>query len=178
MPQAKRSSSTASRSPFKQPAALKRLSTSLDTAQKALTELSRGSGRDVSKGATDLYKDLRGFVSSARRDSNKLAKALQREFDQAQKQLAKAASGTRSGASRSSTSRSSSSRSSTSRSSSARSSSAGGRAGSSRSSSSGSGSSSRSTSSRSGGGRSTAKRSGSGGSRGSTGTSKRGRSKS
>lgn len=119
MPQAKRSTSTSRR--FKEPAAFKRLTTSLDTAQKALTELSKGSGRAGSKGAKDLYADLRGFVTSARRDSNKVAKSLQREFDQAQKQLAKAAKGTGSGTRRSSSSRSSSSRSSSSRSSSARS---------------------------------------------------------
>src|SRR5579863_3251527 len=94
MPQAKRSTSTRrSTSRFKEPAAFKRLTTSLDTAQKALTELSKGSGRAGTKGAKDLYADLRGFVSNARRDSNKVAKALQREFDQAQKQLAKAAKG-------------------------------------------------------------------------------------
>ncbi len=115
MPQAKRSSSTSrSRAAFKQPPALKRLSTSLDTAQRALTELRKDAGRDVGKGARDLYGDLRTFVSNARRDSNKLAKALQREFDQAQKQLTKAASG--STASRSTTSRSSGSRSTGSRS--------------------------------------------------------------
>src|SRR5205085_11502914 len=93
-------------------------------------ELSKGSGRDVGKGAGDLYKDLRTFVSNARRDSGKLAKALQREFDQAQKQLAKAAAGSRSSggrssstSSRSTSKRSTSSRSTTSRGSSAKSSS-------------------------------------------------------
>lgn len=141
MAQARRSTSTSrSRTSFKQPPALKRLTTSLDTAQKALTELSKGGGRDVGKGAKDIYADLRKFVSDARRDSNKLGKALQRDFEQAQKQLGKATSGS----GRSSSSRSTSRRPSSSRSS-------GGRATSSRSSS-------RSTSSRSTSGRSTAKR--------------------
>ena len=51
-------------------------------------ELREDTGRDVSQGARDLHKDLRAFISSARRDAGKLAKALQRDFDQAQKQLA------------------------------------------------------------------------------------------
>ena len=120
MPQAKRSSSTArARTTFKPPAALKRLSTSLDTAHQALTELRKGSAREVGKGSSDLYADLRTFVGNARRDSNKLAKALQKEFEAAQKQLAKATpsrAGSRtstrkpsSGASRTSTARSASS---------------------------------------------------------------------
>ena len=97
MPQAKRStSSTRSRSSFKQPPALKRLSSSLDTAQKSLQELRRGAGRDVGSGAQDLYTDLRAFVRNARRDSNKLARALQRDFERAQKQLTKASTSTRS----------------------------------------------------------------------------------
>jgi hypothetical protein len=75
---------------FKEPAALKWLSSSLDTAQQALVELREDTGRDVSQGARDLHKDLRAFISSARRDAGKLAKALQRDFDQAQKQLAQA----------------------------------------------------------------------------------------
>jgi hypothetical protein len=73
---------------FKEPAALKWLSSSLDTAQQALVELRQDTGRDLSQGARDLHKDLRAFISSARRDAGKLAKALQRDFDQAQKQLA------------------------------------------------------------------------------------------
>ena len=162
MPQARRSTSTRSR--FKEPAALKRLNTSLDTAQKALTELGKGGGRDVGKGAGDLYKDLRAFVTSARRDSGKIAKALQKEFDQAQKELAKAAKGATKGRS---TSRSTSKRGTSSRSTSSRS--TGSRSTGSRSSSS------RSTSSRSTGARASSKRStSSGGSRRSS--SKRGKS--
>jgi hypothetical protein len=104
MPQSKKSSSPAragitsparARTTFKEPAALKRLNSSLDTAQQALVELRKDTGRDVGKGAQDLYNDLRKFVTSARRDSNKLAKALQRDFEQAQKQLAKAATSAR-----------------------------------------------------------------------------------
>jgi hypothetical protein len=73
---------------FQEPAALKRLTTSLDAAQDALVELRKDAGRDVGQGARDLYRDLRTFVSSARRDSGKLAKALQRDFEQAQKRVA------------------------------------------------------------------------------------------
>ena len=73
---------------FKEPAALKRLNRSLDAAQEALAELRKDTGRDVGQGARDLYKDLRAFVTSARRDSGKLTKALQRDFEQAQKRLA------------------------------------------------------------------------------------------
>jgi hypothetical protein len=51
-------------------------------------ELREDTGRDVSQGARDLHKDLRAFISSARRDTGKLAKALQRDFEHAQKQLA------------------------------------------------------------------------------------------
>ena len=89
MPPAKTSASRSSHpGTFKEPAALKWLSSSLDTAQQALVELREDTGRDVSQGARDLHKDLRAFISSARRDAGKLAKALQRDFDQAQKQLA------------------------------------------------------------------------------------------
>jgi hypothetical protein len=73
---------------FKEPAALKWLSHSLDAAQQALVELRADAGRDLSHGARDLHKDLRTFISNARRDSEKLAKALQRDFEHAQKQLA------------------------------------------------------------------------------------------
>ena len=91
MPPAKKA--TLSRAPqtnaaFKEPVALKRLTTSLDAAQDALAELRKDTGRDVGQGARDLYRDLRTFVSSARRDTGKLAKALQRDFEQAQKRVA------------------------------------------------------------------------------------------
>jgi hypothetical protein len=102
MPTAKRSRSSTSRS-FKEPAALKRLNKSLDAAQQALTELRKDSG----KGAQDLYKDLRSFVSNARRDTGKLGKALAKDFDQAQKRISKSATGS---SSRTSASRSKSTR--------------------------------------------------------------------
>ena len=93
MPSAKKPvSQSLLRSPvtFTDPAALMQLTTkSLDAAQEALAELRKGAGRDVGQGARDLYSDLRTFVSSARRDTGKLAKALQRDFTQAQKQLAR-----------------------------------------------------------------------------------------
>jgi hypothetical protein len=46
--------------------------------------LRKDTGRDVSRGAWDLYKDLRTFISTARRDSGKLAKALARDLEQAE----------------------------------------------------------------------------------------------
>jgi hypothetical protein len=71
---------------FKQPAALKRLNQSIESAEKALAELRKQGGSDVGQAATAVYKDLRGFVSNARRHSGRLAKALERDFKQAQKQ--------------------------------------------------------------------------------------------
>ena len=88
MPPAKNPLRSAHPSTYKEPAALKWLASSLDTAEQALVHLREDTGRDVSQGARDLHKDLRAFISSARRDAGKLAKALQRDFDQAQKQLA------------------------------------------------------------------------------------------
>jgi hypothetical protein len=73
---------------FQEPAALKWLTSSLDAAEQALVELRADVGRDVSHGARDLHKDLRTFISSARRNTGKLAKALQRDFEHAQAQLA------------------------------------------------------------------------------------------
>jgi len=89
MPEAKNTAPSAARTraAFKEPAALTRLNKSLDAAQEALAELRKDTGRDVGQAARDLYKDLRTFVSSARRDSGKLAKALQRDFEQAQKRF-------------------------------------------------------------------------------------------
>lgn len=103
MPTAKRSKSSTSRtSRFKEPAALKRLNKSLDAAQDALSELRKDSGR----GAQDLYKDLRGFVSNARRDTGKLGKALAKDFEQAQKRITQSATGSsRGSSSRTSTAR-------------------------------------------------------------------------
>jgi DNA anti-recombination protein RmuC len=169
MPQAKRSTSTRVGSKFKQPAALKRLTTSLDAAQKALGELSKGSGREVSKGAKDIYADLRKFVSDAGKESTKVGKALQREFDQAQKQLSKAS---RSSASGRSTSSRGAAKASTAKPSTAKRSTA------SRSTTSRS-TTSRSASSRSASGRSTTRRASSGTAKRSTGgATRRGTSKS
>jgi hypothetical protein len=101
MPQAKRSTSSSSRARgFKEPAALKRFNRSIDTAEQALAELRKHAGREVSQTARDLYKDLRTFVSSARRHSGKFAKALQRDFERAEKS-AGARTAARSGGSRS-----------------------------------------------------------------------------
>jgi hypothetical protein len=89
MPPAKNSTSRSLHAgAFKEPAALKWLSSSLDAAQQALVELRADAGRDLSHGARDLHKDLRTFITNARRDSARLAKALQRDFERAQQQLA------------------------------------------------------------------------------------------
>jgi len=123
MPAAKRStrSSSSRKRNFKEPAALKRLTKSLDTAQDALAELSKQGGRDVGQSAGAIYKDLRAFVTNARRHSGRLGKALARDFDQAQKTLSTSTSGsstrkstTRAGATRRSSARSTTSSRSTS----------------------------------------------------------------
>jgi hypothetical protein len=89
MPPPRKPTSPARRPPsFKEPAALKRLNKSLDAAQDALAELREDAGRDVSQDARDVYKDLRTFVSNARRDTGKLAKALARDFERAERKLA------------------------------------------------------------------------------------------
>lgn len=87
MPQARKPSPARRPSAFKEPAALKRLNRSLETAQAALAELGKQGGRDVGAGARDLQKDLRTFLTSARGHGKKLGKALQRDFEQAQKNL-------------------------------------------------------------------------------------------
>jgi len=94
MPPARKSarSSTRSRATFKEPAALKRLHTSLDSANKALAELRKHAGRTAAPSTKDLHKGVSTFVSGARRDAGKFAKALARDFQQAQKQVAKPAS--------------------------------------------------------------------------------------
>jgi hypothetical protein len=89
---------------FKEPAALKRLSKSLEAANAALGDLQKQSGRDVSKISRDLYKDLRTFVSNARRHSGRLTSALQRDYEQAQK-VAKTKTNARGSRTRSSTTR-------------------------------------------------------------------------
>ena len=74
---------------FKEPAALKKLSKSLESANAALGELQKQSGRDVSKAARDIYKDLRAFLSNASRHSGRLGTALKRDFEQTQKPASK-----------------------------------------------------------------------------------------
>jgi hypothetical protein len=144
MPAAKSSKSSTSRaSRFKEPAALKKLNRSLDAAQQALSELRK----DSSKGAGDVYKDLRGFVSSARRDTGKLGKALAKDFEAAQKRVSKAARAPSGSTSRRKTTRAKSSSTGASRSS-----------GGTRSSRSAGSSRSRSSSSRSSGTRSSGSR--------------------
>jgi hypothetical protein len=93
MPPARKSarSSTRSRATFKEPAALKRLRTSLDSADKALAELRKHAGRTAAPSTKGLHKGVSTFVSSARRDAGKFGKALARDFQEAQKQVAKVA---------------------------------------------------------------------------------------
>jgi hypothetical protein len=87
MPPARKSTTSSSRrsAKFKEPAALKRLNSSLDAAQKALSDLRANAGRDAAKGTRNLHKGLGKFVSDARRDSGKFATALKRDFETAQK---------------------------------------------------------------------------------------------
>ncbi len=116
MPPARKSTRSSSRrgASFKEPAALKRLNQSLDSAQKALTELRKHTGREAAASTKTLYKGLGKFVTDARRDSGKFTTALKKDFEQAAKAAQNAAKRTtgRSTSTRSSSSRSSSSRAS------------------------------------------------------------------
>src|SRR5215218_2432308 len=67
-----------------EPAALRRLNKSLDSAQDALKALRKDVGRDVSTGTRGLYGDLQKFVKDARRDSTKLGRALGRDVQKLQ----------------------------------------------------------------------------------------------
>ena len=89
MPQPRKStrSSTRSSAAFKEPAALKRLNQSLETAQKALADLRQHAGGKSSK---SLHTGVGKFVSSAKRDSRKLSTALKGDFAEAQKKVASA----------------------------------------------------------------------------------------
>src|SRR5215208_5343028 len=90
---ARRSTSTGKSSRSSQPAALKRLNKSLDSAQNALTALRKDVSKDVGSGARDLYTDLEKFVKDARRSSGKLGTALQKDIERLQKQLKTTAAG-------------------------------------------------------------------------------------
>jgi hypothetical protein len=87
MPQARKSARSSSRSSstFKEPAALKRLNRSLDSAQKALQELRTHAGRNAPQQTRALHKGVGKFISDARRDTGRFMTALKRDFDQAQK---------------------------------------------------------------------------------------------
>ena len=91
MPQARKSTRSSSRTSaaFKEPAALKKLNQSLEAAQKALTELRQHAGGTSSK---SLHTGVGKFVASAKRDTGKLTTALKRDFAEAQKKVASAAS--------------------------------------------------------------------------------------
>jgi hypothetical protein len=114
MPQARKSARSSSRTSatFKEPAALKRLNSSLDSAQKALKDLQAQAGRNATASTRALHKGLGKFLSDARRDTGKFTTALKRDFDAAQKAAKSArASGTRSTASKSAGSKSTGSKS-------------------------------------------------------------------
>jgi hypothetical protein len=89
MPQARKSAKTSSRSnTFKEPAALKRLSQSLDGAQKALGDLRTHAGRTSAQTTKDLHRDVGKLVSNAKRDTGKFATSIKKDFDKAQKAMA------------------------------------------------------------------------------------------
>lgn len=113
MPPARKSSRSSSSvtSKFKEPAALKRLNQSLDSAQKSLTELRKHAGKDAAASTRTLYSGLGKFVKDARRDSGKFATAIKKDFDQAGKAAKSAAKTATGSARRSSSTRASSSRS-------------------------------------------------------------------
>lgn len=93
MPAARKSSSSSTRrsATFKEPASLKQLSRSLDSAQKALTELSKHAGSSAGKATKSLHGGLKKAVTGARTDTRKLTTELKKDFDQAQKTVASAA---------------------------------------------------------------------------------------
>jgi len=86
---------TSRSSSSREPAALKRLNRSLDSAQEALKVLRKDVGRDVSSGTRGLYGDLQKFVREARRDSTKLGKSLGRDVQKLQQGLTAASRGKR-----------------------------------------------------------------------------------
>src|SRR2546429_8613183 len=87
MPQARKSTRSSSRTStsFKEPAALKRLNRSLESAQKALQELRTHAGRNAAGQTRALHKGVGKFLSDARRDTGKFTTQLRRDFEQAQK---------------------------------------------------------------------------------------------
>ena len=129
MPQAKKSTRTrssssarrSSRTPaFKEPAALKRLTKSLESAQDALGDLRKDVGRDTGTATRDLQKQLRTALTGSRRDIGKLVRALQSDFERAQTKLtqggARSTTRARSTRGRSASTRSASTRSASTRS--------------------------------------------------------------
>jgi hypothetical protein len=84
MPVAKKPASRRQRS---EPPALKRLNKALDDAQKALTDLRKDVGKDVSKGARELYGDVDKIVKNARRNTGKLGTALRKDLETLQKRM-------------------------------------------------------------------------------------------
>jgi hypothetical protein len=85
-------SSTRRSATFKEPAALGQLNRSLESAQKALTELRKHAGSGAGKGTKTLHGGLQKVVASAKTDTRKLTTELKRDFKQAQKTVASGAS--------------------------------------------------------------------------------------
>ena len=92
MPPARKTTRSSSRrsTTFKEPAALKRLNSSIDAAQSALGDLRSHAGRNAADRTRNLHKGVGQFLSDARRDTGKFATALKRDFEKAQKAAASA----------------------------------------------------------------------------------------
>jgi hypothetical protein len=107
VPAARKSTRSSSRSSaaFKEPAALKRLSQSLDGAQKALVELRKHAGTDAGKATKSAHGRLQKAVAGAKTDTRKLTSELKRDFAKAQKTVAGAATTARKSTARRTTAR-------------------------------------------------------------------------
>lgn len=75
----------------KPPAALGRLTKSLDAAQEALGALGSDVGSGVSTTARGLYRDLQKAVKNAQSNSTKLGRTLEKDLRDAQKKVSAAA---------------------------------------------------------------------------------------
>jgi hypothetical protein len=95
-----RRSAPKARTASKEPAALKRLNKSLDTAQDALATLRKDVSKDASAGSQSIYRDVTKFVKDARRHSGKLGKAMERDVADLQKRLKGGSPRSRSGGTR------------------------------------------------------------------------------
>lgn len=107
MPAARKSTRSSSRSSaaFKEPAALKRLNQSLESAQKALVELRKHAGAGAGTSTKSLHGGLQKAVAGAKTDTRKLTTELKRDFAQAQRTVASAATTARKSTARRTTAR-------------------------------------------------------------------------